>query len=255
MAMFKTADKKGPTLTRRTKPTVIIPFTPTMPDVNLLPPRVFDAVQAKKAQRQLAVAGAALALVVAGTWAAQAVQINLANNALETETNKSAALDTQVRTLKPVKVFYDGVSAQKATVQKTMARELYFSSLASELQLNTTPNVHIETMTVAAPGDGGAASASASASGSTCPAPDPFKPVPMVTCVQFTGTASGRGDVAAFLVNLNNSSKFANVYVPVTDSGDGKAVNFNGSVGITPKFFSNRYADDEYLLKGVGAKQ
>jgi hypothetical protein len=77
----------------------------------------------------------------------------------------------------------------------------------------------------------------------------------MVTCVQFTGTATRREDVALFLVKLNNNSNFANVYVPVTDSGDGKQVTFNGSVGITEKFFTNRYADDAYLLKDVGAKQ
>jgi hypothetical protein len=251
MAMLKSTDKKGPTLTRRTKPTVIIPFRPTMPDVNLLPPHVFDAVQARKAQRKLAVTGAVLALVVAGAYAGQAAQIMLANKALDAETDRSVALDKQVRALTPIKVFYAGVAAQKATVQRTMVRELYFSQVATELQRNTTVGLHVETMTVSF-ASGGVGS---SGPGSECPAANPFKPVPMVTCVQFTGTALGRGDVADFLVNLNNSSKFANVYVPVTDSGDGKSVTFNGSVGITAKFFSNRYADDGYLLKGVGAKQ
>jgi hypothetical protein len=61
--------------------------------------------------------------------------------------------------------------------------------------------------------------------------------------------------VSALLVNLNNNNKFVNVYVPVTDSGDGKQVTFNGSVGITEKFFSNRYANDEYLIKGLGAQR
>jgi hypothetical protein len=250
MAILKTTDKKGPTLARRTKPTVITPFTPTMPDVNLLPPHVFDAVQAKKAQRQLAVTGAVLALVVAGAFAGQAAQIHLANNALAVETDKGVVLDKKVRDLNPVKVFYANVAAQKASVQKTMARELYLSQVAEELQKNTTAGVRVETMTITA-ADAGASSTPVS----TCPAPDPFQPVPMVTCVQFTGTAAGRGDVASFLENLTKSSKFANVYVPVTDSGDGKAVTFNGTVGITEKFFSNRYADDGYLLKDVGAKQ
>jgi hypothetical protein len=249
MAMLKSADKK--TLGRRTKPTVIIPFTPTAPDVNLLPPHVFDAVQAKRAQRQLAMAAGVLVLVVAGAYAAQTAQIMAANNALDVETEQSAVLDAQVRDLNPVKVFYAGVDAQKATVKTTMARELYFSDVTLELAKNRPAGVNIETMTVSVASDAG----SSSSPGSVCPAANPFKPVPMVTCVQFTGTAAGREDVALFLVNLNNSSKFANVYVPVTDSGDGKAVTFNGSVGITAKFFSNRYANDEYLLKDVGAQK
>jgi len=251
MAKLKTADKK--TLGRRTKPTAIIPFTPTTPDVNLLPPRVFDAVHAKRAQHKLAVAAGVLVLVVAAAYAAQTAQIMVANNALDVEMDRSALLDKQVRDLNPVKVFHAGVDAQKVTVQKTMARELRFSEVTTELLKNSPPNVHIETMTVSVASDAGASASSSP--GTACPAANPFEPVAMVTCVQFTGTANGREDVSLLLVNLNKSSKFANVYVPVTDSGDGKAVTFNGSVGITAKFFSNRYADDAYLLKDVGAKK
>jgi hypothetical protein len=248
MAML-TTDRKHPHLAGRTKPTVITPFTPSMPDVNLLPPRVFDAVLAKKARRQLTLAGAVVVLIVAGAYAAQLAQIMVANNALAAETAKSAALDKQVRDLSPVKVFYAGVAAQKLNVQTTMARELRFSDVASELVKNSlAAGVTVETMTVSV------ADAGATSPGSACPAANPFTPVQVVTCMQFTGTAPGRADVSAFLVNLNNSSKFANVYVPVTDSGDGKKITFNGSVGITEKYFSNRYADDAYLLKGLGAK-
>ena len=246
MAMLKSADKK--TLGRRTKPTVIIPFTPTTPDVNLLPPRVFDAVQAKKAQRQLAVAAGVLVLVVAGAFVGQTAQIMVANHALNVETDRSAVLDKQVRDLGPVKVFYDGVKGQKATVQKTMARELYFSEVTSELQKNSPAGIHLQTMTVSVAPDAGTGTGTGSSATSVCPSANPFGAVPMVTCVQFTGTANGREDVAVFLTNLNSSAKFANVYVPVTDSGDGKAVTFNGSVGITRQFFTNRYADDAYLL-------
>jgi hypothetical protein len=249
ISMSKTADEKA--VGRHNKPTVIIPFTPTPPDVNLLPPRVFDAVQAKKAQRQLAVAGGVLVLLVAGAFVGQTAQIMVANHALNVETDRGVVLDKQVRDLAPVKVFYDGVKGQKTTVQKTMARELYFSDVTSELRANSPGGVQLETMTVSLTSDAG----TTSSTGSVCPAANPFSPVPMVTCVQFTGTANRREDVAVFLTNLNSNAKFANVYVPVTDSGDGKAVTFNGSVGITEKFFTNRYADDAYLLKNdVGAK-
>ncbi len=254
MAMLKTTDKKGPTLARRTKPTVIIPFTPTTPDVNLLPPRVFDAVQAKKAQRQLAVAAVGLVVLVAGAFVGQTAQIMVANHALNVETDRSVVLEKQVRDLNPVKVFHAGVDAQKVTVQKTMARELYFSEVTAELQKNSPAGIRLQTMTVSVASDTGTSTSSSPTS--VCPSANPFSPVSMVTCVQFTGTANGREDVAVFLTNLNSSAKFASVYVPVTDSGDGKAVTFNGSVGITEKFFTNRYADDAYLLKNdVGAKK
>lgn len=251
MAILKTTEKKGLSLSRGAKPTVIIPFTPTMPDVNLLPPRVFDAVHAKAAQRKIMAAGGVLVLLVAGAFLGQTAQIMLADKTLEAETAKTAGLDKQVRDLSPVKVFYAGVAAQKVTVKETMARELYFSTMASELVKTSPAGVNIQTITVAADGGGGGGGTA----GSTCPSANPFKSVPIVTCVQFTGTATGREAVSAFLVNLNSSSKFVNVYVPVTDSGDGKQVTFNGSVGVTEKFFSNRYADDRYLIDGVEKKR
>ena len=249
MAMLKTADRKGLTLSRRTKPTVITPFTPTMPDVNLLPPRVFETFQAKKARHKLAMGGAILAVVVAGAFLTQAAQIKAATDAFDTETAKTAGLEKQVKALTPVKVYYAGVAAQKLTVQKTMARELHYSQVVTELVKNSTPGLKIETITV------GIDAAGSSSASSVCPPPNPFQPAAMVTCVQFTGTATGREDVSGFLVNLIGSNKFANVYVPVTDSGDGKAITFNGSVGITEQFFSNRYADDKWLFQGAGVEK
>jgi len=250
MATSKTADKKGLKLSRPSKPTVIIPFTPTMPDVNLLPPRVFAAGEAAKARHRLALAGGALVLVIAGVYLAQTAQIMVANRALDRETAKSAALERQVRNLTPVKVFYAGVSAQKATVQKTMAQELYFSLVASELSASRAPGVSIDTLTVATSADPSAGAATAS----TCPAANPFAPAKIVSCVQFTGAAPRRENVAAFLVNLHKNPKFANIYIPVTDSGDAKPVTFTGSVGVTEAFYTGRYAKDTWLLKDVAAK-
>jgi hypothetical protein len=250
MATSKTADKKGLRQSRPSKPTVIIPFTPTMPDVNLLPPRVFDAVEAAKARHRLAFAGGALVLVVAGGYLAQTAQIMVANKALDTETAKSAPLEKQVRTLTPFKVFYAGVSAQKATVQKTMAQELYFSQVASELSKMRAPGVSIDTLTIATSADTGASAATSS----SCPPANPFTPAKIVTCVQFTGAAPKRENVAAFLVNLHKNPKFANIYIPVTDSGDEKPITFTGSVGITELFYTGRYAKDSWLLKDVAPK-
>ena len=249
MGMSKTSDKKGLTLSRPAKPTVIIPFTPTMPDVNLLPPRVFEDVAARNARRKLALAGGAVVLLVLGAYVGQTAQIMVANRALDTEVAKSAVLQKQVRGLTPIKVFYAGVDAQKATVKKTMARELYFSQMAYELSASRAPGITIDTMTVAA----GEESATVSVA-STCPPPNPFKPVKIVTCVQFTGTATKREDVARFLLKLHANPRFASAYVPVTDSGEDKPVTFTGSLGITEKFYTGRYAKDTDLLNVTGAK-
>ena len=252
MAKLTKADKKGLNLSPAPKPTVIIPFAPTMPDVNLLPPRVFDAVAARKARHRLAITGGALVLAVVGAYVGQTAQIMVANTALKAELSKSAALQKQVTTLTPIKVFYAGVATQKASLQKTMAHELYFSEVATELSKSRPAGVTVDTLTAAVSEADATTGASASASG--CPAQNPFTPATIVTCVQFTGTSPKRENVAVFIQNLLNNPKFANVYIPVTDSGEDKPLTFTGSVGITEKFYSRRYADDAYLLKGVGAK-
>jgi hypothetical protein len=223
-----------------------------MPDVNLLPPRVFEAAQAQKVRRKLGLIGGAMVLVVAGLYVGQTAQIMFANNALDTETAKGVVLDKQARDLAPVKAFYLGVDAQKTMVQTTMAKELVFSKLASTLLETSGTDAQILTVTVTTAASG-AAGTEAAAAGAACTSPDPFTKAAIVTCAQFTGTSAGREGVAKFLANLTKSDKFAIPYVPVTDSADGKGVTFNGSVGITDKFYSNRYADDGYLLKGSGA--
>jgi|GEM_PF-2389435 len=263
MSTLKTAPRKGLTRPKKVKNTVITPFTPSMPDVNLLPPRVFEAVHAKQAQRKLALIGAALLLVGAGAYLGQTAQILSANNALDAEVANGVVLQKQVRALTPVKAFYGGVSAQKLAVQKTMAQELFFSKVSTELLKDAPAGVTISTVTIAA-SESGAAGATAAA-GSSCPSANPFSPSPIVACVQFTGTAPAREGVSALLVSLIASQNFANAYIPVTDSAGAAAtgaagaaagptqVTFNGSVGVTDKFFSNRYANDAYLLKGAGA--
>ena len=105
MSTLKTAAGKGLTRPKKAKHTVITPFTPTMPDVNLLPPRVFEAVQAKKAQHKLALIGAALLLAVDGGYLGQAAQIMSATNALDAEVARGVVLQKQVRALPPVKAF------------------------------------------------------------------------------------------------------------------------------------------------------
>jgi len=254
MSTLKTAAGKGQTRSKKAKNTVITPFTPSLPDVNLLPPRVFEAVQAKKAQRKLAFVGVALLAAVAGGYVAQSAQIISANNALDAEKDRGVVLQKQVRALTPVKAFYGGVSAQKLAVQKTMAQELFFSKVSSELVKIAPAGVKISTVTIAASVAG--ATGATAAAGSSCPSDNPFSPSAVVACVQFTGTAPAREGVSALLVRLIASQKFANAYIPVTDSAGtaGAAeVTFNGSVGVTNEFFSNRYADDAYLLKGAGA--
>ena len=256
MSKLKVVVKKGPALKHPAKPTVIIPFAPTMPDVNLLPPRVFDAAQARKVRRKLIVIAGVLGVVIALGYAAQSAAILVANNALDAETAKSVIASKQVSALKPVEAFYAGVTEQKTVIQKTMAQELFFSNVATELEKSKGAGVKIQTMTVASTGGATAGTTTAGGAGSSCPAANPFTASTMVSCVQLTGTATARVGVSAFLKNLLNSNKFANPYIPVTDStgAAGTAgVTFSGSVGITEKFFSKRYADDAYLLKGVGA--
>ena len=248
MAKLSSAGKKGLALPRRkAKTAVVVPFTPTLPDVNLLPPHVFQAALAKKAQHKLILVGGVVVLVLAGGYAGQSAQIMVANNSLDKVMAKSADLTQQVNTLRPIKAFYDGVSAQKVAVQQTMVHELYYSKVASELLTSSTAGVNVQTIAVSAVAGPGVASPA------SCPLADPFAQTAanLVTCVQFTGTATGRDALSTFLTSLNKSDNFVNPYVPVTDSGDGKQVTFNGSVGITDKFFTNRYVDDAYLLKGV----
>jgi hypothetical protein len=71
----------------------------------------------------------------------------------------------------------------------------------------------------------------------------------VIGCITLSGSAGTRADVGELVINLGNEELFVEPFVSTTTAGDGTGVTFSGSVGLSDKVYSRRYADLDKLLK------
>lgn len=84
----------------------------------------------------------------------------------------------------------------------------------------------------------------------SCARPDPFNPSPIIGCVTLSGTASSRAVVGEFINSLKSSDLYADPFVTTTSMNGAlgeESVVYSGSVGLTGKAVSGRYADLSWL--------
>jgi len=233
-----------------------------LPAVNLLSPWSFEAIATRHLRQRFSLACLALALVVAAAWGVQHSRVTQAEKELRVERERAQLLTAETGALAPVKVFVASVEQQKATVQETMAREIYFSRLLDALQAATPSGAKVDSAIVALSPEPQPAPAAATEAGtgatppetvvdmpSPCPGPDPFNTLAVVGCVTLSGSAQSRRSVGDLVIGLGDSKLFVEPFISATTSADGTGVTFTGSVGLSERVFSNRYADLDELLE------
>jgi hypothetical protein len=248
-----------------------------VPAVNLLSPWSFEALATRKLRQRFVAAGAVVVLLVAAGWAVQHLRVTQAQQVLSIEQAETARLTSETQALAPVRAYVLGVEHQKQLVQETMANEVYFSRVLDGLRSAAPPGADVETasMTLAPPSASPAAPAgdavNETESGATdssdptaqtapvpavspCPGPDPFNTRVVVGCITLSGSADSRATVGDFVVRLGDSDLFVEPFISTTTTADGKQVMFTGSVGLSKKVFSKRYADIEQLLEQDGLR-
>jgi hypothetical protein len=235
-----------------------------LPAVNLLSPWSFEALSTRRLRQRFSVGCLALVLVVAAGWGVQSLRIGQAQDELTAAEAETGQLAAETKTLAPVATFVASVAAQQATVQETMTQEIYFSSVLEALQAATPSGASVESATVAlnpvappvpAPAPDAEADAPAPevavVEPSLCPGPDPFNTLLVVGCVTLSGSAENRRAVGDLVIGLGDSKLFVEPFITATTSADETGVTFTGSVGLSEKVYSNRYADLETLLAGA----
>ena len=57
-----------------------------------------------------------------------------------------------------------------------------------------------------------------------------------------SGTAASRAEVGELVTTLGSMGLFVEPFISTTTAGDAAPVSFSGSVGLSEKVYSNRYA-------------
>lgn len=231
------------------------PFVPTLPSVDLLPAQIQDDVKLRRLRWKMGVACLGVVGAVAAGWVVQEGLILSAQHNLDQQQTQQTTLNAQMTTLAPVANFYKSVTNAQTTVQTTMNDEVLTSVVFAHLTASLPHGVTLQQANVAVmTGTGAAASnatvsATSTGSGSTgCPVTTPFEPQAPSGCVSIQGHTTSRALVAQWMNALSKDPMFNNVFVP-TSTFDPKtgSLTFSGSIGLTSKIYSHRYASPAFL--------
>jgi len=231
-------------------------LVPVLPSVNILSPWVFERMAVRRLRRLFTLAGLLLVLLAVVGWLIQGLRIDQAEQVLAVEQAETARLTADTNELKPVETFVATVGQHQLSVQNNMAAEIYFSRVLEELQNATPYAANVESVSVALdPNAGSVALGQEPEVGdvvpvvSPCPGPDPFNTKLVIGCITLSGSAGSRADVGELVINLGAEELFVEPFISTTTTGDGNEVTFSGSVGLSEKVYSRRYAELDKLLK------
>jgi hypothetical protein len=206
---------------------------------------------------RLVAVAAVLVLLLGAGWAIQHLRVTHAREILSGAQAETQRLGAEVDELAPVSVFVSTVGQRKALVSKTMADEVAVSKVVGDLRSVAPPGARLDSVAItvtpavagAAPGDGAAAPA-AGLTESACPGPDPFDTLTVVGCITLSGSAVSRATVGDFVIALGEDDLFVEPFISTTTTGEGTEVTFTGSVGLSRRVYTQRYADIDALLAG-----
>jgi hypothetical protein len=243
---------------------------PPLPSVNVLSPWSFEALETRRLRQRFGLGCLLLTLIVGGGWGVQFLRVNHAEHALTDVQAETGLLTLETEELAPVRNYVSSVQRKKLSVQEAMKQEIYFSQVLDGLAAATPGGASVESAAVAL--NPAAAAAEEVAAGEaqaevapevpvdaavSCPGPDPFDTLVVVGCVTLSGTAADRRSVGDLVIGLGESDLFIEPFISTTttasEDGKGQTVTFTGSVGLSDKVYSNRYADIDALLAREGA--
>lgn len=212
-----------------------------LPGVNLLSQSAFDRLAARRLRHRFVAAGLVLVALVGAGWGGQHVRVVQARKLVVVEQGETARLNARTQTLEPVRAFVGGVAVQEGTVRTAMAREIYFSDVLAGIRAATPSGARLQAVTITA-APAAVAGAPVDAAASVCPGPDPFNTRTVVGCVTLSGTATSRQEVGQLVTSLGSGDLFVEPFISTTTTADSATVSFSGSVGLSRKVFSTRYA-------------
>lgn len=214
------------------------PFTPTLPQVNLLPASVRDAIAVRKVRSWLVTLALLVLLGAATIWYVQTARIAQAERTLAAAVAEAAALQEQADSLTAVTEFDAQLASQQALVEDTLAAQVRTTELVrrlTEAGRSAAGGAPIAFISIGLdypgiPEPGGVLN--------PCPNPDPFGSSIAIGCLTFTAIADDRQQVSRLLEALAADPFFVGPYVgstalsPATDVA-GSGVTFTGTAGVS----------------------
>ncbi|NDH98166.1 MAG: hypothetical protein EBZ17_12075, partial [Actinobacteria bacterium] len=206
-----------------------------LPQVNLLPDEISDAIKARKIVKAAIFVLVLVLGGLAGLWWMQGSAISQAQTTLATAQATQQDLNAKITALQPVTDLYNELTLLQDAVTTSLADQPQASLafLRLESAAASVPGAPIEITQVSTsyqgiPEPGGSLN--------SCPNPNPFGAEITVGCVNFSATATDRGQVSELLRVLENDPLFIGPFITSTsvssstEPGQPTEVSFSGTV-------------------------
>ncbi len=205
--------------------------TAEFPRVNLLPGEIAEEQRFRTVRAVLALAVVAAVAGVGGLWYLANQQVSSAEEALATQQQLNATLQTEVAKYAEVPLVYAAVARANEDLDLAMGQEVRYSFVLNDLSLTIPSNVWLKSLVVTQDMTG-------------TPVTSPLG-TPGIGTVTVQGLAFKQNNVASWLKSLTESDYYVDPYFSSssdTDPIDGQAlVEFDSSVTMTDQAYSNRY--------------
>lgn len=223
-------------------------FTPTLPQVNLLPRSVRDAVLTAKIRRAFVALLALVLVASAALWYLQSDRIHAAENAVDAATSTNERVRADLEAMAPVRQMYEQITRLQGVVTDTLASQPRAAVIVSELlaagEQAAGRNVTFTSIDVVYSGTPGTGDQL-----NPCPNPDPFTTEITIGCLTFSASVATREQVADLLRALEENPLFVGPYVTTSTvsavEGDADTVTFTGSAGISTAGLVTPLSDEE----------
>jgi Tfp pilus assembly protein PilN len=202
-----------------------------LPRVNLLPPEVHQARQARRVQLALGAGVAFVALAIGGVYFMEAQDANAAKDSLNTAQARGATLNSQKAQYADVPRTLAAIDAAETARQSAMAQDVQWYRYLNDLSYVTPKSAYFISVDVAlTPPNAAPAQNAATAVG--------------VGTVTVTGAAKAHNDVASWLNAAAREAGWNDTYFTNSEKADingATFVKFTSTANVTNDALSHRY--------------
>lgn len=238
-------------------------FTPTLPQVNVIPFSVFEKYQVKGIVRKFFFAGLAIVAVFALALTGGIVYKGVQQGKIDNLSAQQAEITAEVQSLQPYQVYKSAIESKRTTLTNTTATDINMGGLYSTINSSSDVNgVNINSLSVRQYAEGEQAT--------DCINPDPFGDNSgIIGCIQITGGAIDKDSVNGFLAALESandgSGSYKNPFISsfTSESGaaggaaSGPSSSFTATISFTTALYTNQYSNlaltlDELIATSSG---
>jgi hypothetical protein len=215
------------------------PLKPTLPTVDLLPPRLELDRLKRSTRRGFFLSGFAIVGTAILLYTGQIAVIELSSQELNAANAKVAQAEARISEFGAVQSYYAQVQAREDLLNSMTSAEVNYDAL-SELLLSALPS-GATLRSFGAKGVTPSTDPSANPASQCGPVLDPFSTAEaeIVACVYFGGFVSSREQIAQMTIDLSRSPLIVNPNItevaapPGTSSSETSALEYSGTAAVT----------------------